>query len=489
VSADGVLALIPVVPLLAAIAAFAVSRAGRWIGLAASAVSAFLAVWLAAQILDQGTVTHVVGGWAAPLGIRLRADGLSALLLLAVSVVGLLVSVYSHGYFGPASAGPSGHRARYFWPLWMFLLAALGAMLLAGDAFNLYVTLELQGLSAVALVALDGKPAALRAALRYLFVSLVGSMLYLLGVALLYGGFGTVDLALLAQRMSSEPYSLVALATMTGGLLMKAALFPMHFWLPPAHSRAPAPVSAALSALVIKGGFYVLLRLWFEPFGTVISPGASQWLGLLGAAAIVWGSVQALSQDRLKLLIAYSTVAQLGYLFLMFPLALRPDTRAEVWTGGLVFLLSHATAKAAMFLAAGNVQRAAGDDRIEALDGMTRRLPISTFAMGLAGVSLVGLPPSAGFVGKWLLIVASLEQGQWWWVAAILGGSLLAAAYVTRLLSHAFTRAPERPTGVSIPYRMEWPAFVLALLSVILGLFAAGPARMLGEVLSGGGAP
>jgi formate hydrogenlyase subunit 3/multisubunit Na+/H+ antiporter MnhD subunit len=289
--------------------------------------------------------------------------------------------------------------------------------------------------------------------------------------------------------MQAEPYSLVALVVMTGGLLMKAALFPMHFWLPPAHASAPAPVSAALSALVVKGGFYVLLRLWFEPFGDIVSTGAVQWIGLLGAGAIVWGSLQALCQSRLKLLVAYSTVAQLGYLFLVFPLARSADVRETVWAGGLVFLLSHAAAKASIFLAAGNVQRVVGDDRLEALHGMTRLLPVSTFAIGLAGVSLVGLPPSAGFVGKWLLIVAGLEQGQWWWVAAILCGSLLAAAYMARLLSHAFTGAKGKRLEGSVSMRMEWSALALAVLSVVLGLMAGVPARMLEGVLSNGGGP
>ena len=347
----------------------------------------------------------------------------------------------------------------------------------------------MNGFSAVALVALAGNRAALGAALRYLFVSLSGSLSYLMGVALLYGSYGTVDLALLAERVTAEPHSQVALALMTGGLMMKSALFPVHFWLPPAHSSAPAPVSAALSALVVKAGFYVLLRLWFEVFDGHVSFGAAQLMGVLGAAAILWGSFQALIQERLKLLVAYSTVAQLGYLFLLFPLALGSGQRGMLWTGGLMFLLSHAAAKAAMFLAAGSIQRAAGHDRIKDLDGFTHVLPVSAFTIGLAGISLVGLPPSGGFVGKWLLLGSSLEQGQWWWVVVILGGSLLAAAYMIRLLSHAFTRTPETRALRRVSPGMEWSAFALALLSLALGFAATGPARMLEAVLLRGGAP
>ena len=171
------------------------------------------------------------------------------------------------------------------------------------------------------LVALAGKRAALTAALRYLFVSLSASLFYLLGVGLVYGQCATVDLPSLAAKAQPGPTLWVALALMTGGLIAKAALFPMHFWLPPAHANAPAPVSALLSALVVKGSFYILLRLWFEAFPALLTPAVAQLFGLLGAAAILWGSVNALFQSRLKLLIAYSTVAQLGYLFLLFPLA------------------------------------------------------------------------------------------------------------------------------------------------------------------------
>ena len=223
--------------------------------------------------------------------------------------------------------------------------------------------------------------------------------------------------------------------------MAKAALFPLHFWLPPAHANAPAPVSALLSALVVKGAFYILLRLWFEAFPALMTPAVAQAFGVLGAAAILWGSVNALFQPRLKLLIAYSTVAQLGYLFLLFPLAAARDGGFLAWSGGLIFLGAHACAKTAMFLTAGNILHAAGHDRIKDLDGITHVLPVSAFAFGLAGMSLMGLPPSSGFAGKWLLLSASLAQGQWWWVAVMLVGSLLAAAYVMRVLTHAFTRS------------------------------------------------
>jgi formate hydrogenlyase subunit 3/multisubunit Na+/H+ antiporter MnhD subunit len=271
----------------------------------------------------------------------------------------------------------------------------------------------------------------------------------------------------------------VALALMTGGLVAKAALFPLHFWLPPAHANAPTPVSALLSALVVKGSFYILLRLWFEAFPALTTPAVAQVFGTLGAVAILWGSVNALIQPRLKLLVAYSTVAQLGYLFLLFPLVAAREGGFLAWSGGLIFLGAHACAKTAMFLTAGNILHAAGHDRIKDLDGITHVLPVSAFAFGLAGLSLVGVPPSSGFAGKWLLLSASLAQGQWWWVAVILVGSLLAAAYVMRVLTHAFAKVREARRPNPIPPVMEWTALALAVLAVGLGLAASWPMELL----------
>jgi multicomponent Na+:H+ antiporter subunit D len=485
-------------PLAGAALAFALPRFGRWLTLATAAIAGASAVALARHVHDAGPVRHLVGGWGAPLGIDLRADGLAAWLLLVTAGVSFAVMLYAQRYFTPATghADPeASHRKKYFWPLFLFLWAALNALFLSADIFNLYVTLELLGFAAVTLVALAGGRAALNAAMRYLFVSLAGSLFYLLGVALVYGAHSTVDLSLLARQLQPGPVSWTALALMTAGLLMKAAVFPMHFWLPPAHAHAPAPVSALLSALVVKGAFYILLRLWFEAFEQVVTPAAARWLGALGAAAILWGSAQALFQARLKLLIAYSTVAQLGYLCLVFPLA-ASQGGFNAWGGALILLAAHACAKTAMFLAAGNLLHAAGHDRIKEFGGLASALPLTVTTFALASVSLLGLPPSSGFVGKWLLLNAALNQGQWGWAAIILVGGLLAAAYTCRVLTCFFTHA-EKPSGVApVPAVMEWTALVLAVLAVALGLAGSWPLELLragapvtGPVLMGGAAP
>lgn len=473
------IALLILGPLIAAALAFALPQRARAVALAAAAIAVGALVGLVREVMAGGVQIHRIGGWSAPLGIDLRADGLAVLMLAITALIASAVTLYSGRYFRDAHDAESAHRERYFWPLFLFLWAALNALFLSADIFNLYVTLELLGFAAVVLVALAGQREALKAAMRYLLVSLSASLFYLLGVALVYGQCGTVDLTLLATKARSGPTLWVALALMTGGLIAKAALFPLHFWLPPAHANAPAPVSALLSALVVKGAFYILLRLWFEAFRALMTPAIAQAFGALGAAAILWGSVNALFQPRLKLLVAYSTVAQLGYLFLLFPLAASRDGGFLAWSGGLIFLGAHACAKTAMFLTAGNILHAAGHDRIKDLDGMTHALPVSAFAFGLAGMSLIGLPPSSGFAGKWMLLSASLAQGQWWWVAVILVGSLLAAGYIMRVLTRAFTKVPVPATPNPIPAVMEWTALAMAVLAVGLGLAARWPAELL----------
>ncbi len=460
----GVMAI--VLPLAGAISCFLWPRRTVPLGLVTALGIVACVAGLGWRVVEQGAQRYAVGGWGAPLGIDLYADGLSLLMLMVAAVVGLGISVYSSGYFKP-------DRATHFWPLWLFLWAALNALFLSADIFNLYVTLELLGLAAVALVALAGGADALTGAMRYLLVSLLGSLFYLLGVALLYHSFGSVDIAILAERVEPSPAVWAAMGLMSAGLLLKTALFPLHFWLPPAHASAPAPVSALLSALVVKASFYILLRLWLEIF-PLTNAVLGQLLGLLGAAAVLWGGLQALRQTRLKMLIAYSTVAQLGYLFLAFPLA-----NIIGWTGALYMLLSHAAAKTAMFMAAGNILYFGGHDRIADLDRVVQRLPLTITAFALAGISIMGLPPSGGFIAKWLLLEAAIRSDQWWWGIILILGGLLSAAWVFKVVGYAFTQSEVPHQARAVPATMEWTALVMAVVAILLGLFAPWPLALM----------
>jgi multicomponent Na+:H+ antiporter subunit D len=468
-----------IVPLLAGLAAFVVG--GRTLVVLPAASLGFLVALMAtAQVFAHGTVEHAIGGWPPPLGIRLRLDGLAAAFLLMTGVVAGAVAVFAR----PAFADPDETPGDFgFWPLLFFMWAGLNAVFLSADLFNLFVALEILTLTAVAMVALAGKADTFAAALRYLLFALFGSLAYLLGVALLYGAHGTLDMQLLGAASGPATVTVIAGALMTAGLMAKAALFPLHGWLPRAHAGAPAPASAMLSALVVKAPFYLIARLWFDILPGIATEAMAQGLGALGAAAIVLGSILAFRQARLKLLVAYSTVAQLGYLMLIFPLAgsggAPQPWAAAAWTGGIFHALAHAPAKAAMFLTAGIMMQAVGHDRLDGLIGIARKLPMPAFAFGLAAVSLMGLPPSGGFTAKYLLLTAAIASGQWVWVAVILGGGLLAAAYLFRVLNR-FLSEPQGEIALSpVPRGQQIVALCLAGLAILLGLFSLAPFDLL----------
>ena len=360
------------------------------------------------------------------------------------------------------------------------MLGSLNLVFVSGDLFTLYVALELLTFAGVPLVCLDGRGETLRAALRYLLFALVGSLFYLLGAVLLYGGYGTLDIVLLAERIRPELIAWAAAALMTTGLLAKTALFPMHIWLPPAHAGAPAAASAVLSALVIKGSWFLLVRLWFDVMPNVVTLSSAQLLAALGAAAIVVGSVVALRQERLKLLVAYSTIAQIGYLFLMFPLALDSGGHTLVHgpalTGGLLQAVSHATAKAGMFMAAGLIYAAVGHDRISDLAGVARAMPVTVLTFALSGLALMGVGPSGAYLAKTLLLDAADRSGQWWWTLVLQGGAVFTAGYVVLVLVNALRRPSDPVALVKHVSRVsEFAALSLALCSLLLAFAALGP--------------
>ncbi|WP_322516081.1 proton-conducting transporter membrane subunit [Rhodopseudomonas palustris] len=472
-----------VLPLAAALIAALLGRHAHRLAIPTALAGLAVAALATTQVARHGVIEIAVGGWKPPLGIALRLDGLGCAFLLVIALVSAGVMLFARAGFGAAPDGSETRRGYVFWPLLFCTIGGLAAIAVSGDLFNLYVGLELLTVTAVALVGLDGKPAALAAAIRYLLFALLGSLLYLLGTAILYLVHGTLDIRLLAGAASTDGATLTAVALMTAGLMAKAALFPLHGWLPPAHASAPAPASALLSALVVKGPFIIMLRLWFEIAPAIATPFVAQGLGALGAAGILIGSLLALRQHRLKLVIAYSTVAQLGYLLLVFPLAggsgeQQPWT-AGAWTGIIFHAMSHALAKSAMFLAAGAMVEAIGDDQIERLDGIGQHLPIATFAFGLAAVSLMGLPPSGGFTGKYLLLSAAFASGQWWWAVVMIGGGLLAAGYLFRPLSHLLAERHQPGDLVVVARSRQTIALGLAALSILLGLLSLGPYQLL----------
>lgn len=464
---DHLPALLIIAPLAGAAITFVTARSlDRLVAVLTAAVITALSGTLLYRVASEGAVRYAIGGWGAPIGIDLVADGPAALFLSLTAVVGTAITVYATAYFPDDGGSSNGHGL--FWTLWLFMWTSLNALFLTGDVFNVYVCLELVGISSVALVTLKGGPDALRAGARYLFASMLAAMTYLLGVALLYSATGQLDMEMLRTTLVPGPGASTGLALMVAALVLKTALVPAHFWLPSAHAAAPTPVSAALSGLVVKGSYFALLRLMLAVMPPGFLPGAGLTLGILGSAAIVWGSLQALRQTHIKQFVAYSTVAQIGYLFIVFPLA---DTGTEVLAiavgGVLLHALSHGLAKAALFLGAGSLMERFGHGEIAGMTGAARSVPVLTATVALAGVTMMGLPPSGGFGSKWQLISASIDAGQWWWAVVLGLGGLLAAAYMFRVLAVMLTDTPAATHPSPAPVRLEWLPLALAVVALL----------------------
>ncbi len=452
-------------PLFGAVAAFVFPRAAGAVGLAAVLVTCAAVAALARQVLDAGAITLELGGWAPPMGIALRADGLGVAMLAMTAAVGLLVSV------GALDALREARQRQYFWPLWLLLLTGMNGVYLSTDIFNLYVMIEVIALAAVGLTVLSGTKEAVRAGLEYMYASILGALLFLMGVGFVYLQLGRLDFAGLIGAEPSAALS-AALALMIIGLLLKTALFPLHFWLPAAHANATAPASALLSGLVVKAALYIFLRLTtYVPLPDEI---LITLIGALGAGAVLWGGVQALRAERLKLLVAWSTVLQIGLIFIAFARAGQVGL-TESWKAAALLILAHGVAKAAMFLSAGRIKDEIGHDRIADLDRTPIRPTLAQFTFALAAISLIGLPPSLGFIGKWSLMEGAMAAGYWHWVAVTMIGTFLSVAYFSRVLA-GFLRFDRvrAPLGEHQGWALaDIAPLTLAVAAISLGLMAA----------------
>ncbi len=487
-------ALQVVVPLLAApltvllrrrSAAYAVALAAAWLALAAA-----VALWL--QVASGPTISYAIGSWPPPWGIEYRVDRLTAFMLVLVAGMGALMLPYARGSIEdeiPAS------QQYLFFTMYLLCLAGLLGIVITGDAFNVFVFLEVSSLATYVLIAMGRDRRALLAAYQYLIMGTIGATFFVIGVGLLYLMTGTLNIADMSQRIGQVQGSrpvLAALAFITVGLSLKLALFPLHQWLPNAYAYAPSVVSAFLAATATKVAVYVLIRFWFTVFGAsaVFADLPMQevmlLLALLGMFA---ASAMAVFQSDLKRLFAFSSVAQIGYI--MLGLSFGSVTGL---TATLVHLVNHSITKGAVFLLLGCVTAVLGGTSLSRVQGLGRSMPWTSAGLVLAGLSLIGVPGTAGFISKWYLILAALEQGRWWLVFLIVASSLLAVAYVWRLVEVAYFRAPRQdlpPTSTAaaaLPWGMRLSTGVLVAAVVWLGLdthFTVAPAAQAAAALVG----
>jgi formate hydrogenlyase subunit 3/multisubunit Na+/H+ antiporter MnhD subunit len=474
-----VLALLTVPAAGAVLAAVLPTRHRPLTALVTITVTLGLAVASAQALLRSGEAVVVVG--PAGAGV-LVADGLGVGLVLVSATVALLATAFAAAERSGAAPVRPAH-----WPVSLALLTGINGVVLAGDLVTAYLVLELVAVSGAVLVVLGGGRARLAAGTRFLYAEMIASLTFLLGVALVWRTAGTVALDGIADGALDSTEGRVGLALVTAGLLLKIPAFPMHFWMPAAHSLAASAVSPWLSALVVKSAFVVLLRVWATEPLAVPAVTAQQLLGALGAAAVLGGGIAALRATQVKRLVAYSTVAQLGLLLLVVPLV--GAGSVDGWTGGAVHAIAHALPKAALLMAVSLLATTMGGATVPHLAGAAARRPVAVLTIGVSAVSLIGLPPTAGFVAKWYLLVGSLGTGQWWWAVTIVVGGLLTAAYLARLLQQCL-RAPSSPlpSGTAVRGVADVVVLTLALLGVLLGLFPEALVGLLGIGAPGGGA-
>ncbi len=474
-------ALQVVIPMLTA--AFVVllqPRGLAWLAaLAASAVSFAIAISLAMTVLAGNTISYAMGSWPAPFGIALEIDSFSAVLLLVITGASTLVIA---GGQASIDSEIKGDRQPYFYSAWLLAVAGFCGIVVAGDAFNIFVFMEISSLASYILVAGGPHRQVLPAVFKYLVMGTIGATFYLIGVGLIYMMTGTLNLSDMAVRIgdvSDQKPILAAAGFITIGLALKAAIFPLHVWLPNAYTWAPNMVTAFLAACATKVSLYVMLRLDFVVFQGNLdlhSLKFATFLMPLAALAILIGSMVAMMEQNVKRLFAFSSVAQIGYILLGASFVSELGLTASV-----VHIFNHALAKGSLFLALGAFAFAAASLRLEDLQGIAKRMPFTFAAFVVAGLSLIGVPGTAGFISKWYLITAALDQGGIgiFMIGIIIISSLMAVFYVWRVVeSAAFGEAKTPDIPVAVSPVLIAAVWIAACANIFFGLVPELPVSL-----------
>ena len=484
-------ALQVVIPLISA-PLCALLPAGRTVWLAAMTASwlAFLmAALLLNQVLAHGPISYLMGSWPVPWGIEYRVDALNAYMLLIVAGIGAIVMTFGRVIVENRIRLPV-NKQPWFYTAYLLCLTGLLGITITGDAFNVFVFLEISSLSSYVLISIGRDRRALTAAYQYLIMGTIGATFILIGIGLLYVMTGTLNIGDLAARIPAVADTRTvraAFAFLTIGVSLKLALFPLHLWLPNAYAYAPSVVTAFLAATATKVAVYVLLRFFFTIFGAKFSFEAMQLDKVLLPLALVGifsASLVAIFQTNVKRMLAYSSVAQIGYMILGISLV-----SVTGLTAGISHLFNHALMKGALFMALGCVSFRVGAAELDRMAGVGRAMPWTMGAFVIGGLSLIGVPLTAGFVSKWYLIVGALEKG-WWPVAVlVLITSLLAVIYIWRVVEVAYFKpAPEGRVVREAPLALLVPTWALALANLYFGLdtsLNAGVARLAAQSLLG----
>jgi multicomponent Na+:H+ antiporter subunit D len=429
-----------------------------------------LAVLQGRSLISRGPAVETFSWLGEPMSVRLALDGFSLLMLFTVMLVGLCITLFSVNYMDHYGAKAN------FYALFLVMLAGMNGLVLVTDLFQIYLFLEVAAIASYALVAYGLGHDELEAAFKYLMLSAVASVFIILSIIILFGLTGKLDFAGVAQGLKTlDARYLVGIcaAFFIFGFGLKAALVPFHAWLPDAHPSAPAPISAALSGLLIKvSGVYALARVFLNVFG--LTPALSTVLMYLGVISMVVAALLALGQRDFKRMLAYSSISQIGYIVLGIGLG----TPLGI-LGGLFHLLNHALAKSLLFLNSGSVQMATGTRNLDEMGGLGKRMPVTAATTVVGSLSIAGVPPLNGFWSKLIIIVALIEAGHPVFALIAILASVLTLWYYLLIQRRAFFgKLNERWQSVrEAPFWMTAATVILALICIAVGVFFAATIR------------
>ncbi|MEQ8321452.1 MAG: monovalent cation/H+ antiporter subunit D family protein [Rhodospirillales bacterium] len=463
--AEHIAVLVVIVPLMAAPFCVLIRNSAVTWGWATTigVINFFLACLLLQQVMAEGTIVYNQGDWEGPWGIVYHIDELGALVVVIVSAIAAIVFPYAK-----QSIEREIPVERHYLAYCMLLLCMAGliGMAVTGDAFNLFVFLEISSLATYVLIALGKDRRALTAALRYLILGTLGATFYVIGLGMIYmmtGSLNMVDMAALLPSVQHTGTIHVALAFIVVGFGLKLAMFPLHVWLPNAYTYAPSAMTAFLAATATKVAVYALIRLIFTVFGDVDpleTYGVRIAVMTLAIAGMFAGSLIAIYQSNVKRLMAYSSVAQVGYMILGISIG-----NAPAMAGGIIHMFNHALMKGALFMALGCVYYVIGSVKLEDMAGLGKRMPLTAAAIVAGGFSLIGVPLTVGFISKFYLVEGALAAGMWPVALLIMMSSLLAVIYVWRVVEIMYFRSP----AIGSEARTEAPLSLLVPTYILLG--------------------
>jgi multicomponent Na+:H+ antiporter subunit D len=442
------------------------------------------------SFLNEGEIVRYwFGNWQPPVGIEFVYDGLSGFISLVINFVAFIVLWHS----GANAKAEFKSKRHVYYSVAMLLMLGFNGMVMTGDLFNLYVFLEISSLASYALIAIGNKNAPF-AAFRYLIIGTVGGTLYLLGVGFLYTITGTlnmIDMEAMLPMLMDNNVAIAALVLILGGIGVKAALFPLHGWLPDAYTNASSTSSALIAPIGTKVAAYVLFRVVLYVYGADTFESMipiDYIIGLLASVGIIYGSVMAIGQKELKKMLAYSSVSQIGYIIMGLSL-MNPFGFA----GALLHVLNHAFMKACLFLVSGNLRLKLGHTRVFDFDSsVAKKQPWTMFGFTVAAISMVGLPPLAGFFSKWYLAIGTVQNSNWLFLAVILVSSLLNAVYFFRILEKVYTNK-DNPADLDLDaveqdevgFNGKAPVMILAIGLLVIGLTNAAIVGFLFNIFPG----